>query len=208
MKYAFIGFGELGKQFLNILSPTDADQIVIFDDTINSSHFQKFPFDYWRNKEFSDYSFLIALGYKHLNLKRIIISNLLQLGRSIHTCIHDSAYICRSAKIGSGVMIYPMANIDFEAIIFDGVLINNSVIVSHETTIGSCSYISPGVVFSGKVTVGENCFIGSGSVIANNVTIGNNVFIGVGSVVTKDIPDNMHAIGNPLKMLGKPLNIK
>jgi sugar O-acyltransferase (sialic acid O-acetyltransferase NeuD family) len=142
-----------------------------------------------------------------LILKNKIISKLHHERRRIHTFIHNSSHVCHTAKIGRGVIIYPMSNIDMGAIVHDGVLINNSVIVSHETTIGQCSYISPGVVFSGKVKVGENCFIGSGTVFANNVTIGNNVMIGIGSVVTKNIPDNTHAIGNPLRILNKPLNI-
>jgi maltose O-acetyltransferase len=33
------------------------------------------------------------------------------------------------------------------------------------------------------------------------VTIGSNVVIGAGSVVTKDIPDNVVAVGNPCKVV-------
>jgi len=33
------------------------------------------------------------------------------------------------------------------------------------------------------------------------VKIGNNVVIGSGSVVTKDIPDNMIAVGNPCRVI-------
>ena len=33
------------------------------------------------------------------------------------------------------------------------------------------------------------------------VSIGNNVVIGSGSVVTKDIPDNVIAVGNPCRIL-------
>ena len=33
------------------------------------------------------------------------------------------------------------------------------------------------------------------------VSIGNNVVIGAGSVVTKDIPDNVIAVGNPCRVL-------
>ncbi|MEI7487847.1 MAG: hypothetical protein WCJ72_10640 [Chryseobacterium sp.] len=33
------------------------------------------------------------------------------------------------------------------------------------------------------------------------VSIGNNSIIGAGSVVTKDIPDNVIAVGNPCKVL-------
>ena len=37
--------------------------------------------------------------------------------------------------------------------------------------------------------------------IMPGVNIGNNVVIGAGSVVTKDIPDNMIAVGNPCKVV-------
>lgn len=33
------------------------------------------------------------------------------------------------------------------------------------------------------------------------VNIGNNVVIGGGSVVTKDIPDNVVAVGNPCRVI-------
>ena len=37
--------------------------------------------------------------------------------------------------------------------------------------------------------------------ILPDVTIGNNVVIGAGSVVTKDIPDNVIAVGNPCRVI-------
>lgn len=51
------------------------------------------------------------------------------------------------------------------------------------------------------VHIGKNCWIGAGAVILPGVTIGDNVVIGAGSVVTKDIPDNVVAVGNPCKVL-------
>ena len=33
------------------------------------------------------------------------------------------------------------------------------------------------------------------------VTIGSNVVIGAGSVVTRDIPDNVVAVGNPCRVI-------
>ncbi len=35
------------------------------------------------------------------------------------------------------------------------------------------------------------------------VTIGNNVVIGAGSVVTKNLPDDVIAVGNPCRVLRK-----
>lgn len=51
------------------------------------------------------------------------------------------------------------------------------------------------------VTIGDNVWIGGNTCIMPGVTIGNNVVIGGGSVVTKDIPDNMIAVGNPCKVI-------
>lgn len=52
-----------------------------------------------------------------------------------------------------------------------------------------------------SVTVGNNVWIGGNTVILPGVTIGDNVVIGAGSVVGKDIPDNMIAVGNPLRFI-------
>ena len=51
------------------------------------------------------------------------------------------------------------------------------------------------------VSIGDNVWIGGSVTILPGVTIGNNVTIGAGSVVTKDIPDNVVAVGNPCKVI-------
>lgn len=58
-----------------------------------------------------------------------------------------------------------------------------------------------GYQYNAPVTIGKNCWIGAGAIIVPGVTIGNNVVIGAGSVVTKDIPDNVIAVGNPCRIL-------
>lgn len=51
------------------------------------------------------------------------------------------------------------------------------------------------------ITIGNNVWIGGNVVVNPGVTIGNNVVIGAGSVVTKDIPDNVIAVGSPCKVI-------
>lgn len=51
------------------------------------------------------------------------------------------------------------------------------------------------------VHIGENSWIGAGVIIVPGITIGRNTVIGAGSVVTKDIPDNVVAVGNPCRVL-------
>lgn len=49
--------------------------------------------------------------------------------------------------------------------------------------------------------IGKNCWIGANAVILPGVTIGDNTVVGAGSVVTKDLPDNVVAVGNPCRIL-------
>lgn len=58
-----------------------------------------------------------------------------------------------------------------------------------------------GYQYNASVRIGKNCWIGAGAVIVPGVTIGDNTVIGAGSVVTKDIPENVVAVGNPCRVL-------
>ncbi|MDU5110168.1 MAG: sugar O-acetyltransferase [Clostridium sp.] len=60
-----------------------------------------------------------------------------------------------------------------------------------------------GLEFGKSVKIGNNVWVGGSTVINPGVSIGNNVVIGSGSVVTKDIPDNVIAVGNPCRVLRK-----
>lgn len=56
------------------------------------------------------------------------------------------------------------------------------------------------VEYAFPVTIGNNVWIGGNVVINPDVCIGNNSVVGSGSVVTKDIPDNVIAVGNPCRV--------
>lgn len=55
--------------------------------------------------------------------------------------------------------------------------------------------------YSLPIHIGKNVWIGSNAVILPGVTIGDNAIIGAGSVVTRDIPENVVAVGNPCRVL-------
>lgn len=87
--------------------------------------------------------------------------------------------------------------------------------------VGDCTMIGPNVViataghpilpdlrekgyqYNMPVHIGKNCWLGAGVIVLPGITIGNNVVVGAGSIVTKDIPDNVVAVGNPCKVLRK-----
>lgn len=58
-----------------------------------------------------------------------------------------------------------------------------------------------GYQYNAPVRIGRNCWLGAGVVMVPGVTIGDNVVVGAGSVVTRDLPDNVIAVGNPCKIL-------
>ncbi len=55
--------------------------------------------------------------------------------------------------------------------------------------------------YNAPIHIGRNCWLGAGVIVLPGITIGDNVVIGAGSVVTKDLPDNVVAVGNPCKVL-------
>lgn len=62
-----------------------------------------------------------------------------------------------------------------------------------------------GYQYNAPVRIGKNCWIGAGAILLPGITVGDNVVVGAGSVVTKDLPDNVVAVGNPCRVL-RPVN--
>ena len=104
---------------------------------------------------------------------------------------------------GSG--IYANSNL---TLVDDGhIYVGNKVMFGPNVTIATAGHpINPilrdrGLQFNKDVYIGENTWIGAGVIIVPGVHIGNNTVIGAGSIVTKDIPDNVIAVGNPCRVL-------
>ena len=98
---------------------------------------------------------------------------------------------------------------------------NLSILDGGRVTIGDSVFIAPNVVITTAghaidpeqrdrgmeialpITIGSHVWMGANVCILPGVTVGDNVVIGAGSVVTKDIPDNVIAVGNPCRALRK-----
>jgi sugar O-acyltransferase (sialic acid O-acetyltransferase NeuD family) len=205
----YIGFGDLGRNIEGLVRADGlAHLTVAFDDKRYAEGAAgALPFADFERNEHADLRFFVCLGYLHLARKTEIVRRLLELGRQLPTFLHSTCFVSPSASVGSGSVVYPMSNIAHEAAVGRGVLVSNSVIVSHNSAIGDGCFLSAGVVVAGYVTVGRNTFIGAGSVISNGVRIGENVTIGIGTVVSKDVDDNCSVIGNPMRVLNRPLRL-
>ncbi len=87
------------------------------------------------------------------------------------------------------------------------IIIGDNVLLAPNVQIYTASHpINPeerlsGAEFALPIIIGNNVWIGGGAIICPGVTIGDNVSIGAGSVVTKDLPDNVVAVGNPCRVI-------
>ena len=104
-----------------------------------------------------------------------------------------------------GSDIYANSNL---TLVDDGhIYIGDKVMIGPNVTIATANHpIDPelrdkGLQYNRDVYVGENTWLGSGVIIVPGVRVGKNVVIGAGSIVTKDIPDNVLAVGNPCRVL-------
>ena len=104
---------------------------------------------------------------------------------------------------GNGV--YANSNL---TLVDDGhIYIGDKVMIGPNVTIATANHpIEPelrsrGLQYNKDVHIDENVWIGAGVIIVPGIHIGKNSVIGAGSVVTKDIPENVVAVGNPCRIL-------
>lgn len=99
------------------------------------------------------------------------------------------------------------ANFNLTLVDDTDIFVGNSVMFGPNVTVATAGHpIDPALrlkvgQFNIPVRIGNNVWIGANSVILPGITIGDNSVIGAGSIVTKDIPENVVAVGNPCRVL-------
>ncbi|CAK2732869.1 sugar O-acetyltransferase [Vibrio crassostreae] len=137
---------------------------------------------------------------------------------AIDTLIPDSegSYLEPPFRCDYGSNIKPGKNFyaNFNCVILDvaEVTIGDNVLFAPNVQVLTAGHpldvksrVDEGVEFGTPITIGDNAWIGAGVIICPGVNIGKNSVIGAGSVVTKDVPDNVVAVGNPCRVL-KPID--
>ncbi len=99
------------------------------------------------------------------------------------------------------------ANFNLTLVDDTDIFVGDSVMFGPNVTVATAGHpIDPALrlkvgQFNIPVYIGNNVWIGANSVILPGITIGDNSVIGAGSIVTKDIPENVVAVGNPCRVL-------
>jgi len=144
---------------------------------------------------------IVAIGD---NLKRAEVADFMKRN-SFHLVrtIHPSATILRGVKIGEGTVLLPNAYVGADAMIGPGVILSVGAVVGHDCEIGSWVHLGVGAKLAGNVRVGDFSFIGMGAALLPGVEVGRRVIIGANAVVNDNIPDNVTAVGVPIRILEK-----
>lgn len=115
--------------------------------------------------------------------------------------VHPLAMVSETVTLGEGTVVMQGAIIQSDTKIGKHCIINTGASVDHECVVEDFVHISPHATLCGNVMVGEGTWIGAGTTVIPGIKIGRWCVVGAGSVVTKDIPDNVLAVGNRCKVV-------
>lgn len=116
--------------------------------------------------------------------------------------IHPTAIISPTAEIGEGTVVMQGAIIQSNARVGKHCIVNTGASIDHECLLEDFVHVSPHATLCGNVQVGEGSWIGAGATVIPGVEIGRWSVVGAGSVVTRDVPDNVVAVGNKCVVIG------
>lgn len=184
---------------------------------INKSEFDKMIAGQWYN----------AMDYSMLKLRQ---ENNKKTEAYSRITINTLSYKDRMAKaivkeFGENANIIPPFTCDYGC----NVKVGNNTVINHsgvfldtnEINIGKHALIGPksglygaihpfdvearneGIEKAKTINIGDGAWLGGKVTVVPGVSIGKHSVIGAGSVVTKDIPDDVVAVGNPCRVIRK-----
>lgn len=184
---------------------------------INKSEFDKMMTGQWYN----------AMDYSMLKLRQ---ENNKKTEAYSRITINTLSYKDRMAKaivkeFGENANIIPPFTCDYgcNVKVGDNTVINHSGVFldTNEINIGKHALIGPksglygaihpfdvearneGIEKAKTINIGDGAWLGGRVTVVPGVSIGKHSVIGAGSVVTKDIPDDVVAVGNPCRVIRK-----
>jgi sugar O-acyltransferase (sialic acid O-acetyltransferase NeuD family) len=138
-------------------------------------------------------------GFKDNLLRKKIYNKFAQQNFDIVNCIHPTAVISSSVKLGKGLVIFAGVILNPEVVIHDNCIIATGSTIDHETIIKSHCLISAGVTIGANTCIEEESLCALGSKVISQVNVGKNVLVAAGAVVTNNILDGEIVFGIPAK---------
>lgn len=149
---------------------------------------------------------IVAVGKP--SIRRSIVQRLSELGASFPTFRAAGTVVGDHGALGEGSIALPGVIITVNVQLGSFVLLNPHVSISHDCNIGDYCSLGPGVSLAGNVHVGPYCDIGTNASVIPGMRIGENTVIGAGACVTRDLPDNITAVGVPARIINQEKSAK
>lgn len=155
----------------------------------------------WISKRTEFPAALVAIGGEKGEDRLVTQALLAAAGCRILSVQHPRATVADDVRIGAGSQILAGAVVGVGSVLGDAVIVNTRAGVDHECLLADGVHVGPGATLCGLVEVGRSTFIGAGAVVLPRVRIGAGTIIGAGALVNRDIPDNVIAFGNPVRII-------
>lgn len=94
-----------------------------------------------------------------------ILARLEQEGFSIPVLIHPTAYVSKSAVIGKGTLVEPMAIVNANSKIGAGCIISVGSIVDHDAVLEDCVHINAGAICKAGSFVSKETRVDAGQIV-------------------------------------------
>ena len=154
--------------------------------------------DYFKNNPSKIY---FVCGVGDSKKRKEITEKALNIGYKPITLIHPRTTISTGVKIGQGTVIQAGSLLAINCTLGDHVHLNYNCIIGHDAKVDNYVTFAPTAQIMGNTYIKEGSYIGGNAFIKQGITVGSNTVIGALSFVNKDIPDNIVAIGIPVKKL-------
>ena len=121
-------------------------------------------------------------------------------GFEMVSAVHSHAFVCPSARCGSGLFLGPMSLIHANARVGRNVCIYSGCAVEHDAILGDHVFLGPGVHLGGSARIEEGAYLSLGSKIGWGVKVGAYSLVAAGAVVLQDVPAGAVVMGVPARI--------
>jgi acetyltransferase-like isoleucine patch superfamily enzyme len=156
----------------------------------------------------------VIIGEKALIRSGSIIYSNVRIGNGFRT--GHWALIRENSEIGNNVLVGTNAVLDGNCKLGSNISIQTGAYLTAFTTVEDDVFIGPRVVTANDKymvagakligpTIRKGARIGANATLLPGVVIGEGAIVGSGSVVTKDVPPGKMVVGNPARILSRPI---
>lgn len=119
-----------------------------------------------------------------------------EFGGTLPSLIHSTAFVCRTASVGSGSTVSARAAVMSSSTIASNVIVCAGAVVSHHVSIEDNCLIGVGSHLGSRARVHQGALLGVGSVVKPGISIGAESVLGAGSTAYDNLPDQFTRAGD------------